>query len=53
MIQEEFLEKKYFFSILFRKLNIMLNNFIFPNLFRTFIAFSLFLSLVLDLFKDL
>lgn len=31
-----------FFPIKFRKLNILLNNFIFPSLFGTFIGFPLF-----------
>jgi hypothetical protein len=47
-----FFRRKYlylFFSIKFRKLNIMLNNFIFPNFFRTFIVFSLLLGFLICL----
>lgn len=37
-----FFQLFYFFPIKFRKLNILLNNFIFPSFFGTFIGFPLF-----------
>ena len=52
VMQEVFLKKNIFFIFLFsliRKLNSMLNNFMFSSLFRIFINFSLYLGILVCL----